>query len=191
MSSAANSLNIQLEKAIEARALLFDAPHQTAFRLFNGFTEGEPNLVVDLYASTLVIHNYAEDPTQGKALVEQAITFLRNKLSWLRAGILKTRNGETLEERRGRLRLIASEDGREGSVAINQDARVYATLLEAGQVFTHALPPNRHAWIQLARGTLRLNGLELKQGDGAAVRGESDLTIETHDQAELLLFDLA
>jgi quercetin 2,3-dioxygenase len=94
-------------------------------------------------------------------------------------------------ERRGRLRLIASEDGREGSVAINQDARVYATLLEAGQVFTHALPPNRHAWIQLARGTLRLNGLELKQGDGAAVRGESDLTIETHDQAELLLFDLA
>jgi len=95
------------------------------------------------------------------------------------------------EERRGRLRLIASEDGREGSVAINQDARVYATLLEAGQVFTHALPPNRHAWIQLARGTLRLNGLELKQGDGAAVRGESDLTIETHDQGELLLFDLA
>jgi len=94
-------------------------------------------------------------------------------------------------ERRGRLRLIASEDGREGSVAINQDARVYATLLEAGQVFTHALPPNRHAWIQLARGTLRVNGLELKQGDGAAVRGESDLTIETHDQAELLLFDLA
>jgi redox-sensitive bicupin YhaK (pirin superfamily) len=95
------------------------------------------------------------------------------------------------EERRGRLRLIASEDGREGSVAINQDARVYATLLETGQTITHTLQPNRYAWIQLARGTLRLNGLELKQGDGAAVSRESELTIEAHDQAELLLFDLA
>jgi redox-sensitive bicupin YhaK (pirin superfamily) len=95
------------------------------------------------------------------------------------------------EERRVWLRLIASEDGREGSVAINQDARVYATLLEAGQIITHALEPNRYAWIQLARGTLRLNGLELKQGDGAAVSRERDLTIEAHDQAELLLFDLA
>jgi 23S rRNA (cytosine1962-C5)-methyltransferase len=100
---SANSLIILLENAIEARASLFEAPHETAFRLFNGFTEGEPNLVVDLYASTLVIHNYAEDPTRGKALVAQATTFLRNKLSWLRAGVLKTRNGKTLEEKRGQL----------------------------------------------------------------------------------------
>lgn len=95
------------------------------------------------------------------------------------------------EERRGRLRVIASNDGREGSVSINQDARVYASLLEGGQIITHALQPSRYAWIQLARGTLRLNDLELKQGDGAAVSKESDLTIEAHDQAELLLFDLA
>jgi len=95
------------------------------------------------------------------------------------------------EERRGRLRLIASDDGREGSVEINQDARVYASLLEAGQIITHTLQPNRYAWIQLARGTLLLNGLELKQGDGAAISRESELTIEAHDQAELLLFDLA
>lgn len=95
------------------------------------------------------------------------------------------------EERRGRLRLIASEDGREGSVAINQDAQVYATLLDAGQIVTHALQPNRHAWLQVARGTLRLNELELKQGDGAAISKESDFTIEAHDQAELLVFDLA
>jgi redox-sensitive bicupin YhaK (pirin superfamily) len=95
------------------------------------------------------------------------------------------------DERRGTLRLIASDDGREGSVTINQDARVYATLLDAGQIVTHALQPNRNAWIQLARGTVRLNGMELKQGDGAAVSKESDLTIEAHDQAELLLFDLA
>jgi hypothetical protein len=95
------------------------------------------------------------------------------------------------EERRGRLRLIASDDGREGSVTIDQDARVYATLLDAGQIVTHALQPNRSAWLQLARGTVRLNELELKQGDGAAVSKESDLAIEAHDQAELLLFDLA
>ena len=95
------------------------------------------------------------------------------------------------EERRGRLRLIASDDGREGSVTINQDARVYATLLDAGQIVTHPLQPTRHAWLQLARGTVRLNGMELKQGDGAAVSKESELSISAHDRAELLLFDLA
>jgi redox-sensitive bicupin YhaK (pirin superfamily) len=95
------------------------------------------------------------------------------------------------EERRRRLRLIASDDGREGSVTINQDARVYATLLDAEQIVTHSLQPNRNAWLQLARGTVSLNGMELKQGDGAAVSNESELSITAHDQAELLLFDLA
>jgi len=95
------------------------------------------------------------------------------------------------EERCGRLRLIASDDGSEGSVSINQDARVYATLLDAGQLVTHPLQPTRHAWLQVARGTVRLNGLELKQGDGAAVSKESELSISAHDRAELLLFDLA
>ena len=92
-----------VEKAIVARTPLFDTQHATAFRLFNGFSEGEPNLVVDLYASTLLIQNYADDPAQGKPLVERARTFLQNKLSWLRAGILKTRKGETQEEKRGQL----------------------------------------------------------------------------------------
>jgi len=95
------------------------------------------------------------------------------------------------EERRGRLRLIASDDGREGSVTIIQDAWVYATLLDAGQIVTHPLQPTRHAWLQVARGTVRLNGMELKEGDGAAVSKESELSISAHDRAELLLFDLA
>ena len=107
-----NSVISLLEKAIEARASLFDARHESAFRLFNGFTEGNPDLVADLYASTLVIHNYADDPAQGTLFVEQAQQFLRDKLSWLRAGIVKTRNGtpalaggarETQEERLGQL----------------------------------------------------------------------------------------
>ena len=95
------------------------------------------------------------------------------------------------EERSGRLRLIASNDGRDGSVTIHQDAQLYATILEGGTTVVHPLGEGRSAWLQVARGTIRLNEVELKQGDGAAVRNESELTITAHDQAELLLFDLA
>lgn len=95
------------------------------------------------------------------------------------------------EERNGRLRLIASNDAREGSVRIHQDAQLYATLLEGGTTVVHALGDQRSAWLQVARGTIRLNEVEMKQGDGAAVRNESELTITAHDRAELLLFDLA
>jgi 23S rRNA (cytosine1962-C5)-methyltransferase len=98
----------QLEKAIEARQSLFDARHEFAFRLFNGFTEGNPDLVVDLFASTLVMHNYADDPVQGKLLVKQAQQFLQDKLVWLHAGIVKTRNGKTQIEKRGQ-RLFGQE----------------------------------------------------------------------------------
>ena len=93
----------QLEKAIEARRSLFDARHEFAFRLFNGFTEGNPGLVVDLYASTLVMHNYTDDPAQGKLLVKHAQQFLQDKLVWLHAGIVKTRNAKSQEEKRGQL----------------------------------------------------------------------------------------
>ena len=95
------------------------------------------------------------------------------------------------EERRGRLRLIASPDGQDGSVKINQDARVYAGMPEVNQSVEHRQAEDRHAWIQVARGTLNLNGVELHQGDGAAVSNEPRLVIVAHDEAELLLFDLA
>jgi 23S rRNA (cytosine1962-C5)-methyltransferase len=98
-----DSIIFLLKKAIEARTSLFDARHESAFRLFNGFTEGEPNLVIDLYASTGVIHNYADDPAHGKLLVTQAQHYLQNELLWLRAGIVKTRNSKSPEERRGQL----------------------------------------------------------------------------------------
>jgi 23S rRNA (cytosine1962-C5)-methyltransferase len=93
-----------------ARASLFDARHETAFRLFNGFTEGEPDLVADLYASTLVIHNYADDPAQHEVVVQQAIQFFREKLTWLRAGVVKTRNATTQEEKRGQLLFGSTPD---------------------------------------------------------------------------------
>jgi redox-sensitive bicupin YhaK (pirin superfamily) len=95
------------------------------------------------------------------------------------------------EGRRGRLRLIASTDGREGSVKIHQDAQLYATTLDADQSVAHTLAESRYGWLQVARGTIRLNERELRQGDGAAVSNESELRITAQDQAEFLLFDLA
>ena len=93
-------------------------------------------------------------------------------------------------ERAGKLRLIASNDASDGSVELRQDARVYTSILEAGQSVEHALADNRYAWLQIARGTVKLNELEMKQGDGAAVSRET-LNIIADDRAELLLFDLA
>jgi 23S rRNA (cytosine1962-C5)-methyltransferase len=92
-----------LEQAIEARRSLFDPTHQTAFRLFHGFSEGNPDLTIDIYASTVVFHNYAENVAQGFSLVQEAKDFLLDHVSWLRAGILKTRNSRVQEEKRGQL----------------------------------------------------------------------------------------
>jgi len=95
------------------------------------------------------------------------------------------------EEKRGRLRLIASPDGRDGSVTVQQDARLHAALLEPGQEVVYELRAERHAWVQVARGTIELNGQELEQGDGAAVSAEERLTFVAREPAEVLLFDLA
>ena len=94
------------------------------------------------------------------------------------------------DERRGRLRLVASPDGGEGSVTIHQDARLYATLLAAGQSVEHELGPGRHAWAQVASGAVEINGQSLAQGDGAAASEEERLVIKASESAEVLLFDL-
>jgi quercetin 2,3-dioxygenase len=93
-------------------------------------------------------------------------------------------------EKRGRLRLVASPDGADGSVTIHQDARVYATLLGPGQQAVHTLAAGRHAWLHVARGSLTLNGEHLGTSDGAAITGESVLTLVGDQDAEALLFDL-
>ena len=97
----------------------------------------------------------------------------------------------TAEEKRGKLRLVASPEGRDGAVTINQDAELYVTLLEAGETVTHALPPQRHAWVQVARGAVTVNGEALQQGDGAALSAEDTVEITGTEAAEVLLFDLA
>jgi redox-sensitive bicupin YhaK (pirin superfamily) len=96
------------------------------------------------------------------------------------------------DEKRGRLRRVASRDGGEGSVSIHQDVDVYATVIGDGQTVQHALRSGRHAWLQVAKGGLTLNGLALDAGDGAAVSGEATLELGGGpDLAEALLFDLA
>ncbi|MGR0186633.1 pirin family protein [Azospirillum aestuarii] len=95
------------------------------------------------------------------------------------------------EEKQGRLRLVGSRDGRDGSVTIHQDVDLYATLLDEGDSVTHELRPGRHAWVQVARGQVRLNGTVLKEGDGAAISKEESLTLDGVVSAEVLLFDLA
>jgi len=95
------------------------------------------------------------------------------------------------EEKRGRLRLVASPDGADGSVTIHQDARLYASLLAPGQEVAHEIAPGRHAWIHVARGTASLNGQALEAGDGAAVSDEPRVVLRGTGNAEILLFDLA
>jgi len=94
-------------------------------------------------------------------------------------------------EKRGQLRLIAGPDGKQGSVTIHQDAKLYVTLLSAGQEVAHELAKGRYAWLQVAKGAVELNGQVLSQGDGAAISDEAKLSIKGKEDAEVLLFDLA
>ena len=94
------------------------------------------------------------------------------------------------QEKKGRLRLIASPDGRDGSVTIHQDANVYAALLDGKDAVAHRLAPARRAYVHVARGAVKVNGVELKGGDGAKIAEESEIEFSGAKQAELLLFDL-
>lgn len=121
-----------LHNAFAARAPLMDARHQSGFRLFNGFYEGEPSLVVDIYGETAVIHNYAEPPLEGIAAVRAALDALRRELPWVRAALVKTRHGSP-QEKRGALVFGQSAQNRiiehgvrySVDLTINQDASFY------------------------------------------------------------------
>ncbi len=95
------------------------------------------------------------------------------------------------EDKRGKLRLVASPDGRDGSVKIRQDNKLYATVLGAGETVNHELKPDRHAYVQVAKGSVTLNGTALVSGDGAAITAEKSLELTGVNDAEVLLFDLA
>ena len=93
--------------------------------------------------------------------------------------------------REGRLRLVASGDGREDSVTVHQDVALSDALLAPGETLTHRLAEGRHAWVQVIKGGLELNGITLRAGDGAAVSEEQTLELHATEAAEFLLFDLA
>jgi 23S rRNA (cytosine1962-C5)-methyltransferase len=122
-----------LEKAISSREPLFEEPHESAFRLFNGFYEDYSDLAVDIYGRTFVLHNYADDPSQNQNIIQEIINYLQTCLNWLRAGILKTRNGKTQAEKKGILLLGDKPDTKIKEhgiwyaidLTINRDASFY------------------------------------------------------------------
>jgi redox-sensitive bicupin YhaK (pirin superfamily) len=95
------------------------------------------------------------------------------------------------QEKRGRLVPVITGDGREGSLSLGADARLYAGSFERGESAELPLAPGRHAWVQLVRGKARVNGRELASGDGAALSDEASVRIDEADAAEVLVFDLA
>ena len=93
-------------------------------------------------------------------------------------------------ERRGKLRLVASRNGSDGSVTIHQDVKVYDALLAAGEEVSYQLDGDRHAWIQVVKGAVTVNRTPLGTSDGAAISEEPKLTIMASKEAEILIFDL-
>ncbi len=147
------------------------------------------NDVQRMSAGTGVMHSEANQSKQPVHLLQIWI------LPWA-DGLKSSYEDRTFsaEEKQNRLRLIASGDGRENSTTINQDASVYASVLESGKSVELELKPGRHAWVQLISGQLDLNGSKLTKGDGAAISDESRLNIAStggNGEAEFLVFDLA
>ena len=146
-----------------------------------------PGDVQRMSAGTGVLHSEANpSPTEPAH-------FLQIWLLPERVGMTPSYEQKRFEsaEKQGRLTLVASRDARDGAITIHQDVDLYAGVFKTGERTHLELRPGRHAWIQVARGGVTLNGETLKQGDGAAVVQEPHLDIETTADSEILVFDLA
>lgn len=147
----------------------------------------QPGDVQRMSAGTGVTHSeFNGSKTEG-------VHFLQIWIVPAERGIKPSYEQKTFSEadKRGRLRLVASPDGRDGSVTIHQDASLYAAVLEAGNAVTHPLAKGRHGWVHVASGSVSLNGQKLAAGDGAAISEESELRLEGLEKADVLLFDMA
>jgi len=146
-----------------------------------------PNDVQRMTAGTGVRHS------EFNASKSEPVHLLQIWIMPARAGLAPGYEQKTIAEKdkRGALRLIASPDGDDGSVTINQDVRLSASVLQPGEKVAYDLPRGRFAWLQVARGAVTLNGQTLVHGDGAAVSDETSLGIAATASSEILLFDLA
>jgi redox-sensitive bicupin YhaK (pirin superfamily) len=109
-------------------------------------------------------------------------------------GLLEQGEGKklfTLAERKGILKLIASPDGKEASLKIQQDVQMYSTLIHKGNHMIHELKPGRSAWLHVVKGRILMNELYLQAGDGAGFSGERAVSFTAQEPTEILLFDLA
>jgi redox-sensitive bicupin YhaK (pirin superfamily) len=145
-----------------------------------------PHEVQRMTAGTGVLHSEYSSPTDRTHLLQ--IWILPEKQN-LKPDYEQKYFGA--DEKKGRLRLVASRGGDDGSVKINQDVSVFASILSNGEAIVHNLASGRHAWVQLISGTISVNGERLNAGDGAAVSDEDQLKITAAaDNSEFLLFDL-
>ena len=145
-----------------------------------------PHEVQRMTAGTGVLHSEYSSPTDKTHLLQ--IWILPEKQN-LQPGY--EQKLFPAEEKQGKLRLVASKGGDDGSVHINQDVKLYGSILSNGEEATHTLADGRHAWVQLISGTLTVNGEQLNPGDGAAISNEAELKLQANeDKTEFLLFDL-
>lgn len=145
-----------------------------------------PGAVQRMSAGTGVRHS------EYNASHEEPVHFLQIWIEPRERGIAPGYEEKQFDDasKRGALRLIASPDGRDGSVAIHQEARVFATLLDANDVVEHGLAPGRRAYVHVVRGSVHANGERLEAGDALKVTGEERIALDRADDAEVLLFDL-
>jgi len=145
-----------------------------------------PGEVQRMSAGTGVLHS-EENPSKSKP-----VHFLQIWIIPEKAGIKPSYEQKAFPapERRGKLRLVASRDGRDGSVTIHQDAALYVGLFEKGEHAVYEPRPGRYAWVHVARGEIEVNGKRLGEGDGAAVSEEKRLELTAPGSAEVLVFDL-
>ncbi len=124
---------------------------------------------------------------------KEAVHFLQIWIIPERRGITPSYEQKAFStaDKAGRLCLVGSRNGREGSVVIHQDVDLYATQLEDGQTVTHSLAVGRIAWVQVARGSVVLNGEVLQAGDGVAIESATELRLEGQTSAEVLVFDMS
>jgi quercetin 2,3-dioxygenase len=146
-----------------------------------------PGDVQRMSAGTGVLHS-ERNPSPS-----QPVHFFQIWLMPARKGITPGYEQKTFDdsEKRGRLRLVGARDGRDGAITVHADADLYAGLLASGESATLDLQPGRHAWVQVARGAVTVNGQLLAEGDGAAVSDETALHVTASKDAEVLVFDLA